>query len=572
MPSEAGERAIKESIVQLLDPTGTVRGCGLLVDLQHVITCAHVVALALPGVDPERDERPVEPVRMIFPYRSHADGMSAHVVVWKPVRERPPLDLIEDIAVLRLNQSAPESAVPHALVLQTDWAGREYMAHGFTESEPQGSWPNGEFKGETVGGWVQLLSADGQDLQVDEGFSGCGVWDEQAGEFAGIVVANKRRGNYVKSVSYMIPSVVLKRAWSDLPVVATTAVPILGQLGPGQSRHVVSLGNASDEEPTSPLRQSDFGQNRDVVSRGNASDQDPTSPAPTHPTSPVEWVLEGARRIPTLTYAIGVIALVAAAAISIGFFIGHWEYALWGGIAVFVGMILVRLYAAFQPEDVRINPSLPIKVVVWGCVLAFLSLLAMGVYAVGTKVLGRDGMPESRESTSSSHREPPCSYLCSGDLVPGESFFGFSLLGDFAKSDDNRLKRVSWIAKRLKSEIDFLDDKAGPKGRIGLVLVFHGKPLQQAKGTFGIANHETFKGIGDISIETSSAWICTADWGYKEPLNAPAYDKQNQRLVLSLPAGANKGEEIVILLAVSGLPNGGLATMAEKDFVFWRVE
>src|SRR5439155_987215 len=114
--------------------------------------------------------------------------------------------------------------------------------------------------------WVQLLSANGQDLQVDEGFSGGGVWDEQAGQFAGIMVANKRRGDYVKSVSYMIPTLVLKGAWTKLPV------------------------------------------------------QAPTSPSPTHPTSPADWVPAGARRIRPLTYAKGLFVLVAAAALAIAFF------------------------------------------------------------------------------------------------------------------------------------------------------------------------------------------------------------------------------------------------------------
>ena len=37
-------------------------------------------------------------MRVVFPYRSHAEDMSASVTIWKPVREHPPSDLIEDIA------------------------------------------------------------------------------------------------------------------------------------------------------------------------------------------------------------------------------------------------------------------------------------------------------------------------------------------------------------------------------------------------------------------------------------------------------------------------------------------
>src|SRR5262249_51168044 len=61
------------------------------------------------------------------------------------------------------------------------------------------------------------------------------------------------------------------------------------------------------------------------------------------PTDATSWLLEAARRVPALNYAIAVVGLVAASAISIGFVIGQWEYALFGGIAVFGGMVRVRL-------------------------------------------------------------------------------------------------------------------------------------------------------------------------------------------------------------------------------------
>jgi len=101
------------------------------------------------------------------------------------------------------------------------------------------------------------------------------------------------------------------------------------------------------------------------------------------PSNTTGWLLEAARRIPTLNYAIGVVGLVAAAAISTGFVFGHWEYALFGGIAVFGGMILVRIYAASQPEAIKFNPSWPFQVVVWTCVVAFVLLVAMGIIKLG---------------------------------------------------------------------------------------------------------------------------------------------------------------------------------------------
>jgi len=108
------------------------------------------------------------------------------------------------------------------------------------------------------------------------------------------------------------------------------------------------------------------------------------------PKTPTEWLLEAARRIPALKYAIGVVGLIAAAAISIGFFLGHWEYALFGGIAVICGMFLVRLYVAYQPANVKINPSIPIQVVLWAIVLAFVAWIAMGTIWMGLKLFAKN--------------------------------------------------------------------------------------------------------------------------------------------------------------------------------------
>jgi len=127
--------------------------------------------------------------------------------------------LVEDVAVLELDEPAPAGAVPHGVLLVSDWAGRRYMAYGFPESNDGGNWVDGKFKGEQVSGWVQMLSADGNDLQVDHGFSGGGVWDVDFQAFAGIMVATRKRGGQMKPVSYMIPGTILKKAWRDLPVI-----------------------------------------------------------------------------------------------------------------------------------------------------------------------------------------------------------------------------------------------------------------------------------------------------------------------------------------------------------------
>ncbi len=219
MPFAAGERAIKESMVGFFDAQWNPRGCGLLVDSEHVVTCAHVIALMITGAKPDQATPPTEAIRVMPWHTGHENAIHASVFIWKPVMKKSPLDQVEDIAVLKLDRPAPDGAVPHAFVLATDWAGRDYMVHGIPESNHRGDWADGKFKGETLGGWVQLLSANGDDLQIDHGFSGAGVWDEQLRGFAGIMVASKKRGGQLKPASYMIPTTILKRAWDDLPVI-----------------------------------------------------------------------------------------------------------------------------------------------------------------------------------------------------------------------------------------------------------------------------------------------------------------------------------------------------------------
>jgi len=118
------------------------------------------------------------------------------------------------------------------------------------------------------------------------------------------------------------------------------------------------------------------------------------------PKTPAGWLLTAADRIPPIKYAIGVVGLVAAAAISIGFFLGHWNYALFGGIAVFVGMVLVRLYASSVPASVRINPSLPVQVILWACVIAFIACLAMGVVTLGLTLFASSQHGGNQETAS----------------------------------------------------------------------------------------------------------------------------------------------------------------------------
>jgi len=162
-------------------------------------------------------------------------------------------------------------------------------------------------------------------------------------------------------------------------------------------------------EPTNDGEQLECGVTRPsgnangpISTETNANDsaQSPSPPKSPPPRTSTDWLLETVRRVPTLVYAIGVVGLVAAAAIAIGLFLGHWEYAFFGGLSVFGGMILVRLYVAIQPENVTINPSLPIQAVVWAVVIAFIAILGIGVVAIGAMVFTNVGIIGSAGGSS----------------------------------------------------------------------------------------------------------------------------------------------------------------------------
>src|SRR5262245_42416170 len=130
MPSPEGERAIKESLAQIRDSSGNIRGCGLLVHPHYVVTCAHVVGNADKSVDQYSPAYPQVNIEIWFPFRKEQPERSPRIIAWQPVRRSPTPGDIDDVAVLALTSplSAP-AATP--ISVDRDWAGRKYMVHGF---------------------------------------------------------------------------------------------------------------------------------------------------------------------------------------------------------------------------------------------------------------------------------------------------------------------------------------------------------------------------------------------------------------------------------------------------------
>jgi len=137
-------------------------GIGMLVGRREVVTCAHVVNVAL-GLDARAQDRPAYPVELDFPLlpiSSDAPGSSrrrAVVVRWLP----PPREGAagDDIACLELiDEPAPAEASPARLIVSLPPAGHVVRLFGYPGDPPRpdGAWVATAVRGRVGGGLLQL--------------------------------------------------------------------------------------------------------------------------------------------------------------------------------------------------------------------------------------------------------------------------------------------------------------------------------------------------------------------------------------------------------------------------------
>ncbi|NUT96758.1 MAG: NACHT domain-containing protein [Saccharothrix sp.] len=177
-----------------------VVGLGVLVGPREILTCAHVVNLAL-GRGQLDGDRP-DGVEVVV----GEQRLAARVEQWTPPppREGAPGD---DIAGLRLDVDAP--VPPARLITTVPGIGQEVRVFGYPgkPARPAGSWVNAVVRGEVDGGLVQLDSASA--IQVQPGYSGSPVWDTTSGRVIGII-ATAGRGT---TDSYAVGADRLRLAW-----------------------------------------------------------------------------------------------------------------------------------------------------------------------------------------------------------------------------------------------------------------------------------------------------------------------------------------------------------------------
>jgi V8-like Glu-specific endopeptidase len=207
------------SIVRIRATTSEATvGVGVLITDKDILTCAHVVAIALYGYQ-DVLEQPTDKVRIDFPFVAPGQISTAQVRNWRSIQissSGPPV-YGEDIAKLELDDAPPQGARP-ALLQTADLSRHSFDTFGFpADHNINGTWTSGELMGRVANGWYQVQGVREQGYPIEPGFSGAPVWDRELEAVVGIVVAaDMERPEY--KVGFIIPTDVLSMALSKLEI------------------------------------------------------------------------------------------------------------------------------------------------------------------------------------------------------------------------------------------------------------------------------------------------------------------------------------------------------------------
>ncbi|NET16336.1 MAG: AAA family ATPase, partial [Okeania sp. SIO1H6] len=210
------------SIVRIYSQSNQVKGAGFLVSENQILTCAHVVALAL-NVNSNTAEMPTTEVKLDFPQVAPGEILTAKVIFWLPVN---PQAALEDIAVLELT-TIPNNTSPVRLMTSEEYWEHKFRAFGFPKGKENGVWANGVLRGGTANGWVQLEDIDNTGYALQEGFSGTPVWDETLEGVVGMAVAAEKQRLDTKA-AFIIPTNLLMAAWPKLQERLIASCPYKG--------------------------------------------------------------------------------------------------------------------------------------------------------------------------------------------------------------------------------------------------------------------------------------------------------------------------------------------------------
>jgi hypothetical protein len=83
------------------------------------------------------------------------------------------------------------------------------------------------------------------------------------------------------------------------------------------------------------------------------------------PKTPSEWLLNGVRTTPWMTFAVASFGLTAAGTISLGFFFSNYLVAAFAGVAIFAVMLVLKAFAVTKIISNGIYADEPLLFLLW---------------------------------------------------------------------------------------------------------------------------------------------------------------------------------------------------------------
>lgn len=159
-------------------------GVGFRIDDMHIVTCAHVVLIALGLRSANSSEIMGKTVDADFPACASSTSREhrvATVVGWREMGGLSP----EDVAILRLDVAAPTNTSPISINAKYD-VGNRILSYGVRAGLPDGAYVDGNVFGPIPGPLIQV-TANHPDLALREGCSGGAAWNLDTGCVIGMV-------------------------------------------------------------------------------------------------------------------------------------------------------------------------------------------------------------------------------------------------------------------------------------------------------------------------------------------------------------------------------------------------
>src|SRR5882724_3282039 len=158
----------QQALVAVLKNTGFVpAGAGVLVNGDLVLTCAHVVNVAL-GRSMDEPEKPSSPVLLTFASNKSTTRSTAAVVSWVPPEFGARVSELSDIALLRVKQLAPGAAAAR-LRVNHRLPQAPFSVLGFPDGYPGGQSQTGTVGERDAWGQYELLPGSDPRLFVRPG-------------------------------------------------------------------------------------------------------------------------------------------------------------------------------------------------------------------------------------------------------------------------------------------------------------------------------------------------------------------------------------------------------------------